>query len=117
MDLVDDLTDLEGQDGKLLVVKFEGKWLVFVLEGEEFYLPDLSAVLDEHLPLNVAEVVEVSVVDMHCLWCVLGHQLEHAGLGLLGEGRDEGGEGLVGAYDVWKEDDERWGSLELLALW
>lgn len=47
---------------------------MFSLEGEETELIDLPSALDEHLPLDIAEVAEVTVVhSASSLLCKLLH--------------------------------------------
>lgn len=88
-DLVDHLTHLEGQYWKLLVIEPQDERFGWILEGEKFDLPDLSAILDQHLPLHVAQVVIETVVHADGLFVLRGQKLaDEFGdslLGLLGE--------------------------------
>jgi hypothetical protein len=69
----------------LLVIKSKDERSCWILEGEELYLPDLSAILDDHLPLHIAQVVIEAVVDANGFFVLRGQKLaDELGDSLLG---------------------------------
>lgn len=104
----------------MLIIQPKDEGSCWIFEGEEFDLPNLSAILDQHLPLHVAQVVIEAVVNANGLFVLRGQKLADefvdSLLGLLGECGYEGLNGLAGADDVVEEDDVGRRGVDLLGL-